>query len=55
MVPVAVDELVASLEDGVGLVDGVVLVVEAVLADQDDVEAEILKAAQVRAQSQLAG
>ena len=43
MVPVAVDELVASLEDGVGFVDGVVLVVEAVLAGQDDVEVEILK------------
>ena len=55
MVPVAVAELVVLV---VGLVDGVEddkLVVEAVLAGQDDVEAEILKAAQVRAQSQLAG
>ena len=38
MVPVAVDGLVASLEDDIDLVDGVELVVEAVLADKDDDE-----------------
>ena len=49
MVPVGLDELVASLEDDVDLVDGVELVVEAVLAVEDDDEADI-KAAQWRAQ-----
>ena len=43
MVPVAVDGLVASLEDDVDLVDGVELVVEAVLTVEDDDEADILK------------
>ena len=38
MVPVAVDGLVASLDDGLDLVAGVELVVEAVLAGQDDDE-----------------
>ena len=38
MFPVAIDGLVPSLKDGVGLVAGVELVVEAVLADQDDDE-----------------
>ena len=38
MVPVAIDGLVPSLKDGVGLVAGVELVVEAVLAGQDDDE-----------------
>ena len=40
MVPVAVDGLVPSLEDDVELVE---LVVEAVLAVEDDDEADILK------------
>ena len=43
MVPVGLDGLVTSLKDDVDLVDGVELVVEAVLADQDDDEADILK------------
>ena len=43
MVPVAVDGLVAGLEDDIDLVDGVELVVEAVLAVEDDDEADILK------------
>ena len=43
MVPVAVDGLVAVLEDGIDLVAGVELVVEAVLAVEDDDEADILK------------
>ena len=43
MVPVAVDGLVAGLEDDIDLVAGVELVVEAVLAGQDDDEADILK------------
>ena len=43
MAPVAVDGLVAGLEDDVDLVAGVKLVVEAVLAGQDDDEADILK------------
>ena len=46
MVPVAVDELVElvpSLKDDVGLVVGVELVVEAVLAGQDDDEDDIAK------------
>ena len=43
MVPVAVDGLVASLEDDIDLVAGVELVVEAVLAVEDDDEADILK------------
>ena len=38
MVPVAVDGLVASLDDGLDLVAGVELVVEAVLAGQDEDE-----------------
>ena len=38
MVPVAIDGLVPSLKDGVGLVAGVELVVEAVLAGQDEDE-----------------
>ena len=41
MVPVAVDGLVASLEDDVDLVDGVELVVEAVLAVEDNDEADL--------------
>ena len=41
MVPVAVDGLVASLEDDIDLVDGVELVVEAVLAVEDDDEADL--------------
>ena len=41
MVPVAVDGLVASLEDDVDLVAGVELVVEAVLAVEDDDEADL--------------
>ena len=41
MVPVGLDELVPSLEDDVDLVDGVELVVEAVLAGQDDDEADL--------------
>ena len=40
MVPVAVDGLVAGLEDDVDLVAGVELVVEAVLADKDEDEAK---------------
>ena len=43
MAPVAVDGPVAGLEDGLDLVAGVELVVEAVLAGQDDDEADILK------------
>ena len=43
MVPVAIDELVASLDDGLDLVAGVELVVEAVLAGQDDDEDDIAK------------
>ena len=43
MVPVAVDGLVAGLKDDVDLVAGVELVVEAVLAVEDDDEADILK------------
>ena len=43
MVPVAVDGLVASLDDGLDLVAGVELVVEAVLAGQDDDDVEIAK------------
>ena len=46
MVPVGLDGLVPSLEDDVDLVAGVELVVEAVLAGQDDDEADIFKAAQ---------
>ena len=42
MVPAAVDGLVASLKDDIDLVAGVELVVEAVLAVEDD-EADILK------------
>ena len=38
MVPVAVDGLVAGLEDDIDLVAGVELVVEAVLAGQNDDE-----------------
>ena len=38
MVPVAVDGLVVSLDDGLDLVAGVELVVEAVLAGQDEDE-----------------
>ena len=38
IVPVGLDELVPSLKDGVGLVAGVELVVEAVLADKDEDE-----------------
>ena len=38
MASIGLDGLVASLEDGVGLVVGVVLVVEAVLAGQDEDE-----------------
>ena len=41
MVPVAVDGLVAGLEDDIDLVDGVELVVEAVLAVEDDDEADL--------------
>ena len=41
MVPVAVDGLVASLKDDVDLVAGVELVVEAVLAGQDDDDVEV--------------
>ena len=43
MVPVAVDGLVASLEDDIDLVDGVELVVEAVLVAEDDDEDDKLK------------
>ena len=43
MVPVGLDELVASLKDDVDLVDGVELVVEAVLAVEDDDEADLSK------------
>ena len=43
MVPVAVDGLVAGLKDDVDLVAGVELVVEAVLAGQDDDDVEIAK------------
>ena len=43
MVPVAVDGLVAGVEDGIDLVDGVELVVEAVLAVEDDDEADLSK------------
>ena len=42
MVPVAVDGLVAGLEDDIDLVAGVELVVEAVLAVEDD-EADLSK------------
>ena len=38
MVPVAVDGLVVGLDDGLDLVAGVELVVEAVLAGQDEDE-----------------
>ena len=43
MVPVAVDELVVSLDDGLDLVAGVELVAEAVLAGQDDDDVKIAK------------
>ena len=43
MVPVSVDGLVAGLEDGIDLVDGVELVVEAVQAVEDDDEADLSK------------
>ena len=47
MVPVGLDGLVASLKDAVDLVAGVELVVEAVLAGQDDDErSRYIKAAQ---------
>ena len=52
MVPVAVDGLVAGLEDDIDLVAGVELVVEAVLAGQDDDEADI-EAAQSETQEQV--
>ena len=41
MVPVAVDGPVAGLEDDIDLVDGVELVVEAVLAVEDNDEADL--------------
>ena len=44
------DGLVAGLEDDIDLVAGVELVVEAVLAGQDEDEDDILKAAQSEAQ-----
>ena len=40
MVPVAIDELVASLDDGLDLVAGVELVVDDDLAEGDVVEAD---------------